>query len=125
MLLAIAGLLFSGYYAGTKFFVGTCAFGETCPYFLGYPACYYGFTLFVVLTIAAVRAYMSDACRIRATRAIRVVSLIGVLFAGYFTLLELPLLWNEGLAAYFFGLPTCAIGLLVYLALAYFSWRAE
>ncbi len=47
-------------------------------------------------------------------------SILGSLFAGYYTLTELPLLFSEGVGAYFFGLPTCAIGLLVYLGILYF-----
>ena len=49
--LSIAGLLFSGYLSSYRFFSDTCAFNEPCPYFLGYPACYYGFAMFLIMTL--------------------------------------------------------------------------
>ncbi len=61
--LALLGFLFSGYYAATKFFTDTCAFGETCPYFLGYPACYYGFGMFTVLFVTSLVAAVQGADR--------------------------------------------------------------
>jgi hypothetical protein len=47
--LASAGLLFSGYLSAVNLFSGTCAFNETCPYFLGYPACWYGFAMYLII----------------------------------------------------------------------------
>jgi hypothetical protein len=49
-----------------------------------------------------------------------IVSSLGVLFAGYFTILELPLLFSEGLGAYLLGLPTCALGLIFYVLILVF-----
>ena len=43
------------------------------------------------------------------------VSILGILFAGYYTVGELPRLFVEGFRAYFFGLPTCALGLIFYV----------
>lgn len=43
------------------------------------------------------------------------VSFLGILFAGYFTLQELPILFAEGFGAYMLGLPTCALGLIFYI----------
>jgi hypothetical protein len=47
--LALAGLLFSGYLSTVKFFSDTCAFNESCPLFLGYPACFYGFAMYLIM----------------------------------------------------------------------------
>ena len=56
LLLTLAGVLFSGYLSGVKFISDTCAFNEGCPYFLGYPACYYGFLMFSIMFIATLVA---------------------------------------------------------------------
>ena len=51
--LGLAGILFSGYLSAIKFFSATCAFNEPCPYFLGYPACYFGFGMFLIIFASA------------------------------------------------------------------------
>lgn len=112
-----AGLLFAGYLGGTKFFTSTCAFNESCPYFLGYPACYYGFAMYLALTIFS---YMLITDKIQVSKGLRGtigVSLLGILFAGYFTLGELPVLFEKGMVAYALGLPTCALGLVFYITI--------
>src|ERR1019366_10609833 len=48
-ILASAGLLFSGYLSAVNLFSHTCAFNESCPFFLGYPACFYGFAMYLVM----------------------------------------------------------------------------
>src|SRR5581483_5789885 len=116
LILALGGLAFSGYLSATKLFTKTCALGESCPYFLGWPACYFGFAMFVILTIAAI-AWNVKPPRMAARRAITLTSLAGILFAGYFTLQELPRLFTHGFATYLLGLPSCALGLLFYLVI--------
>ncbi|MSR78921.1 MAG: hypothetical protein EXS59_02125 [Candidatus Taylorbacteria bacterium] len=46
-----------------------------------------------------------------------VVSILGIIFSGYFTLQELPTLFSKGFGAYFFGLPICTLGLVIYIAI--------
>lgn len=113
--LALAGLAFSGYLSSVKFFTATCALGETCPYFLGYPACYFGFIMYVILTLAAVLLVRTAAPR--ALSVMAGVSLLGILFAGYFTVGEIPVLLSDGVQAFVMGLPSCAWGLLMYSAI--------
>ena len=120
-ILGLAGIMFSGYLSGVKFFTTTCAFNESCPYFWGYPACYYGFIMFLVITIFSTLILLSKIERKKGLLSLMGVSFIGILFAGYFTLQELPLLLEEGLKAYFFGLPTCALGLIFYIIIFIFS----
>jgi uncharacterized membrane protein len=116
--LALLGLAFSGYLGGTKLFSGTCAFNESCPYFLGYPACFFGFAMYLVITIAAsVLIFGKEQSQELAHNSMLWVSFLGILFAGYFTLGELPLLFTQGLKAYVLGLPTCALGLVMYVAI--------
>lgn len=123
LLCGVGGLLFAGYLAGTKFFTATCAFGEVCPYFLGFPACYYGFLMYLVITIAATLRYFGKVATEKANEIILMISGIGVLFAGYYTLLELPLLFNDGVTAYMLVLPTCALGLIFYTIIFLLSWK--
>ncbi len=111
--LSCAGVLFSGYQSAVKLFSQTCALNE-CPYFLGYPACYFGFMLFALLTIFAVYIVLAKLGSGGLLWAALVVSALGVLFAGRFTIIELPVLLARGLGAYALGLPTCAWGLLMF-----------
>lgn len=115
--LAGAGLLFSGYISGVKLFTSTCAFKEGCPYFLGYPACYFGFAMYLTMVALMLLARRNERAWRPALRGVLGVSALGIIFAGSFTLGELPKLWAEGLGAYLLGLPTCAYGLVVYLAI--------
>jgi len=122
--LSVAGLLFSGYLSGVKFFTDTCAFNEGCPYFLGYPACYFGFALFLALTVISFRVITSRMYERAGFKWMEVIGSLGVLFAGYFTVQELPLLLKGGLRVYMLGLPTCALGLIFYTLIVYISSRS-
>ncbi len=42
---------------------GICAFNEPCPEFLGYPACYTGFGLFVLLFVPTALALLASVSR--------------------------------------------------------------
>jgi hypothetical protein len=59
----------------------------------------------------------------KANGVVLAVSSLGIIFAGYFTVGELPLLFAQGFSAYIFGLPTCALGLIFYIMIALFSFR--
>jgi uncharacterized membrane protein len=111
----VAGFFFSGYLTAVKLFSGACAFNETCPTFLGFPACWYGFALYITLltlTILAVRERLSYE---RGVTLIAGVSFVGILFAGYLTATELPAFMQRGFAAYTFGVPTCFLGLIFFM----------
>jgi uncharacterized membrane protein len=123
--LGVAGVLFSGYMSGVKFFSKTCAFNETCPYFLGHPACYYGFAMFLAIMIFAGLLVWRKIKENQALNIIIAISLLGILFAGYFTMGELPLLFKNGFSAYVFGLPTCGLGLIFYIAVFVFSYLSR
>lgn len=121
--LTIGGVLFSGYLSVVKIFSDTCAFGESCPYFLGQPACYYGFAMFVALLVFTAFALVKKLDEQSASRWLLGVSALGIVFAGYFTVGELPILLSEGFSAYMLGLPTCALGLIFYMAVFGVSLR--
>lgn len=124
-LLGVGGLLFSGYLSAVKLFTETCAFNESCPYFLGYPACYYGFVMYLVIAVLGGLHVAHKIDGKKANEIILWVSFLGILFAGYFTVYELPLLFTEGLSAYVLGLPTCALGLIFYLIILTLSLRLK
>jgi uncharacterized membrane protein len=114
---SLAGFAFSGYLSAVKLFTATCALREPCPYFLGYPACWYGFGLFLTLTVLALTA-LAGRLNVRKTAVAQlVVGLTGVVFAGYFTVPEIARLLSGG-SFYALGLPTCAYGLIFYLLIS-------
>jgi uncharacterized membrane protein len=122
-IVSFAGLLFSGYLSGIKFFSDTCAFGESCPYFLGYPACYYGFVMYVLLFLTSILTLVGKFNEHIGAKLVLSVASLGVLFAGYFTFRELPKLFSDGLTAYVLGLPTCALGLIFYILIWVIAFR--
>jgi len=127
-ILGLAGVLFAGYLSSIKLFAKTCAFGEPCQLFLGYPACYFGFVMFLLIAVCSYRLNWGKVEEKTAFKRISFVSFLGILFAGYFTLRELPRLLEKGFGAYFFGLPTCSLGLIFFaliFALALKSFLAN
>ena len=124
-ILSIMGSLFSGYLSGVKFFTHTCAFKESCPYFLGYPACYFGFAMFFTLLVFSSLLFFNKIQKGTGTKVTIFVSALGILFAGYFTFRELPILFKSGLSAYILGLPTCAMGFVFFILVFIFSVKLK
>jgi len=124
-ILGILGSLFSGYLSAVKFFTENCAFNEGCPYFLGYPACYFGFLMFFTTMVSAGLHVFHIVDGKKANEVVYAVSILGILFAGYYTFLELPVLFEEGIGAYILGLPTCALGLVFYIAVFSLAQRLK
>ncbi len=122
--LSLMGVMFSGYLSGVKFFTETCAFNESCPYFWGYPACYFGFGMFSALFITSALLLWQKIGKKKGLLGMILVSILGILFAGYFTLGELPILFEKGLSAYLLGLPTCALGLVFFVVIFFVSLLA-
>ncbi len=115
LLASLGGVLFSGYMSAVKMFSSVCAFGETCPLFLGFPACYYGFVMFSLLFILSIILCFKKQGTKCLSNLLFLFSFLGVLFAGYFSLGELPLFFENGPSAYFFGLPTCVMGSIFFI----------
>lgn len=122
--LALGGTLFAGYLSAAKLFTGTCAFNEPCPYFLGYPTCWYGFAMFLTMTVASAAGLLGKLPAAKAARANAWVALAGTLFAGYYTASEV-IAWLARPAAVRYGLvlPTCAYGLVFYVIILALSVR--
>lgn len=113
--LTLAGTLFSGYLSGVKLFTNTCAFGEGCPLFLGYPACYFGFILFFALLVTVLLSVFTVIRYVTATKILIGISALGILFAGRYVLAEISQMWSSGFTATILGLPTCAYGLIFFV----------
>ena|SRR3989337_185665 len=126
LLFSFAGVLFAGYLSSVKLFTKTCALNETCPYFLGYPACYFGFVMYLVLFLLSLGLVSKKLSEKTALLGILGVSFLGILFAGNYTIAELPLLLEKGFGAYVLVLPTCALGLIFYILIFSLSlWRSS
>ncbi len=121
-ILTLAGVLFSGYLAGTKFLSGTCAFNESCPIFLGYPACYYGFSMFATMFVSTLVALFKKTAANWPLKVNIVVSLIGICFSGSFVVGEVASWFTQGFHSFgFLGLSTCAYGLVFFIIVFGFS----
>lgn len=116
ILLTLGGVLFSGYLSGVRLISGICALNEPCPYFLGYPACYFGFAMYVIMFITSIAVFLKKVRSLQAVKIIFAISLLGILFAGYFVAQELLRSFTRGtFVLYGLGLPTCAYGLVFFI----------
>src|SRR3989338_6443488 len=86
--LSLCGTLFAGYLSFYKLFAKTCAFNEPCPSFLGYPACWYGLAMFGTMFAVSALGLSGKLAASAVAKTNTLISLLGILFAGYFT-------WNE------------------------------
>ena len=118
--LAVAGTLFAGYLSGVKLITDTCALNEPCPYVLGYPACWYGFFMFLALAVVSALGMTSRMGTASALRVTAWISAAGTLFAGWLTVGE-AVTWSGG---YTLGLPSCAYGLVFYVAVLALTLKA-
>jgi uncharacterized membrane protein len=117
--LAVMGFLFSGYLTFSRLLLQTCPLNEPCAIFLGLPTCVYGFVMFTLMLIfSAIGAFHKKAHHVCMTKADMVVSLIGILFAGFFTIKELFFTQCVGgPCKYSLGLPSCTYGLVFFIAI--------
>jgi uncharacterized membrane protein len=114
--LTLLGTLFSGYLSATKLFTKICAFNEPCPYFLGHPACFYGFGLFLIMLIVSILAFSNAIKAASAKITLLVVSALGVLFSGQWAIPELrDFVLSLNHTYYTLGLSTCIYGFVFFL----------
>jgi len=111
--LALAGLLFSGYLSAVNLLSDTCAFNEPCPIFLGYPACFYGFAMYLVMFFVTGLGVLGRVGYRKAFLTDVAVSIFGIVFAGSFVVQELLQARITGTL----GLSTCAYGLIFYVSI--------
>src|SRR5579863_5081590 len=86
--LALGGTVFSGYLSAVRLLTGSCAFNESCPFFLGYPACWYGFAMFASMLGLSLAALSGHVKAEPAAKAIGGISSLGTIFAGHFVWAE-------------------------------------
>lgn len=115
--LALAGIFFAGYLTAVRLVTKKCAFNESCPYFLGFPSCWYGFTMFIILFSADLSARVGYLSVTTATNVLLGVALLGILFSGYFSLQELVAWLRSPSKSYALVLPSCSYGLVFYIAI--------
>jgi hypothetical protein len=111
--LASAGLLFSGYLSAVNLLSDTCASDEPCPLFLGYPACFYGFAMYLVMFFVTGLGVLGRVGYKKVFLTDVVVSIFGIVFAGRFVVQELLQAHITGTL----GLSTCAYGLIFYVSI--------
>jgi hypothetical protein len=121
--LSLGGTLFAGYLSGIKLFSGQCAFNEPCPYFLGYPACWYGFAMFLAMFLTTTAALLGKLDAVKAKKANAAIAALGILFAGRYVVEEVANWFRYGFSWSQLGLPTCVYGLVFYIAIFAVSVR--
>ena len=82
--LVSAGLLFYGYLSAVNLFGGTSAFNESCSYFLGYSACWYGFAMYLIMFLVTGFGLLERSGARNVFLTDVVVSICGIFFAGSF-----------------------------------------
>lgn len=123
LVLAGIGVCFSGFISFSRLITGVCPLSEPCPYFLGYPACWYGLALFSILFLTSVALLIRQAEIRTASRIHLVTATLGILFAGYFTIPEVNAFFSG--TTYTLGLPTCAYGLIFYIVMFALAFREQ
>jgi hypothetical protein len=115
LVLTLSGVLFSGYLSGVKFFSKTCAFNESCPYFLGYPACYFGFAMFLALFLTTSALVLGKASFAKVLKINLAISLLGTAYATYFAVPEIRAIMAGTFESRFLGLSTCVYGQMFFI----------
>lgn len=113
LLVSLAGSLFAGYLTYSKVFTNVCPFNEPCSYLWGYPTCLYGLVMFLAILIPSIMMFKEYSRKLMTICL--TFSATGTLFAAYFTIQDFstcPLLQCD----YAMMLPTCAYGLLFFIA---------
>ncbi len=119
IILAIAGVLFSGYLSAVKLFSQTCAIDTGCSYFLGYPTCYYGFSIFTLILIAALAnkfcKWGGKKMQVARLHALRSFAAVGIVFSAYFSFIEIGQMISKKMVYGALIMPTCFYGLIFYI----------
>lgn len=115
--LTLGGVLFSGYLTARKFITKVCAFNEPCPYFLGRPACVFGFAMFFIMFCMSVAYSVGVVSGGVLVLGLLIVSFLGILFAGQYVVPEMMELIGGVSHKYTLGLSTCSYGFIFFLAI--------
>lgn len=123
LILSLAGTLFAGYLSATKLFSKSCAFGETCPLFIGYPACYYGLAFFFSILVSTIVALVRKDEGLAPVKRNVAISALGTVFAGGFVIQEVWAWFTYGFRWYTLGFSTCMYGFVFFVAVLIVSVR--
>jgi uncharacterized membrane protein len=93
--------------------------------FLGVPACYFGFVMFVALLAVSIIGWARKSSAHWAADANLGVSLLGTMFAGYYAVAEITRWAREGVTTYGLGVSTCVYGAIFFLAILVASLLAR
>ena len=116
LVLTLGGVLFSGYLSFYKLLTGNCALNEPCPFFLGHPACWYGFAMFVAMFLIALSARIRNRAFRRPVMFTAAISLLGIIFSGSFVWSDVQV-WLASAQSYALILPSCVYGLIFYIVI--------
>ncbi len=129
IVLAIGGLLFSGYLSAVKLFSHSCAIDSGCSYFLGYPTCYYGFGFFVLIFILALsnkfRCFGGKVMNTARLHALRTVVSAAIIFSGYFSFVEIKEMFTQQVVYGALIMPTCFYGLIFYIWILVLAFKLQ
>lgn len=113
IVLAVAGVLFSGYLSA-QWTRGACSGG--CSILLGLPTCAYGFIMFSIILVGSLLGTRKPI----ANTVARYTAVFGILFSLWFSAREL--MPPNDPFGYWLILPNCVYGLVVYAAVAFFAF---
>ena len=116
LIVSLSGTAFSGYMSYLKYFQEMCLFEESCPEFLGKPACFFGFAMFLMLLLSSLRGVIFAESPKKVNF---LVSGVGTIFSGYFVLEEL---FTKGVFGKL-GLSVCSWGFIMFTLMLFLSWR--
>ena len=121
LLVSLLGVAFSGYLTLGTVLVGSCPLSGECPYFLGYPACDYGLIMFLIIFSSSVAFLKTKYNPDTLIKIILFVSIIGIIFSGYFSITELL----NPRPSYTLLLPSCVYGLAMYVIIAFYALKVK
>jgi uncharacterized membrane protein len=111
-IIALVGMLFSGFLTVQKLFSGTCSLKEGCAYLFGLPTCLYGLIMFAAIALISFLVIIKKTRPAPAKTATLALAAIGILFSGYYSITELT---SCNGCSYSLLLPACVYGLVMYL----------
>ena len=114
IIIALIGILFSGYLTIGQLISGTCPIGGGCPFLWSYPVCMYGLIIFMILFVTSIILYYKKDDQFD-KKVLLYVSLAGVLFSLYFSIKELFFTTYTPGFRWPLLMPTCIYGLIMYL----------
>ena len=118
--LALSGAIFAGYLSAVRLLTKECALDRPCPYFLGFPACWVGFIVFLFM-LGAVALTRMGYLTAMAAPVLAGFSLLGIIFSGYFTLKEVFAWMRSTEVPKKLVLPSCSYGLVFFIVIFFLS----